>query len=581
MAATDLRERALAWIAGDPDETTAAELRALVDDPGEGAALELAERMAGPLAFGTAGLRGVLGAGESRMNTAVLLRTAAGLARYVLDTVPDAASRGVVVGFDGRRCSREFAAAAAAVLAAAGLPAHLFPDLTPTPLVPFAVGDLGAAAGIMITASHNPPEYNGFKVYWSNGAQITPPHDDGIAAAIARVGAARDVPRLEPSEALARGSLRPVAPALLERYLSAVAGLSLDRRGRAGLAIVYTAMHGVGDRFAREALSRYGFDRVWSVPEQQAPDGEFPTVRFPNPEEEGALDLAFALAREKHADLVLANDPDADRLAVAIPAPGGGGYRQLTGNEIGVLLGEYLLRKWTAGGDRRLVVTTVVSSPMLGEIARRAGVRYAEVLTGFKWIVTTGQAIAARDGARVLFGYEEALGYSVGTVTPDKDGISAAAIFAELTAVAASEGRSIDDELARLARAYGLWASRQVAVVKKGREGQAAIAAIMRSLRRAAPARIGDAAVVAIRDFLDPAGAPRGEGAALPRSDVVAFDLAGQARVVARPSGTEPKIKFYFDLCEPVGGEEPIALARERASARLDTLVAAFLELVG
>lgn len=579
MTRGNVTERALAWIAGDPDPATAAELRALVDDPGERAAAELAERMAGPLEFGTAGLRGVIGAGESRMNRAVILRTTAGLARYVLDTVADAAARGVVVGFDGRRFSREFAQEAAAVLAGAGLPAHLFPELGPTPLVPFAMLDLGAAAGIMITASHNPPEYNGFKVYWSSGAQITPPHDAGIAAAIERVGAARDVPRLDQAAARARGLLRPIGPELLERYLAAVAALSLDRSGREGFSIVYTAMHGVGDRFTREALARFGFERVEPVPAQQQPDGEFPTVRFPNPEEEGALDLALALARERRADLVLANDPDADRLAVAIPAPTPAGYRQLSGNEVGVLLGEYLLRRSVAGGDRRLVVTTVVSSPMLGEIARRNGVAYAEVLTGFKWIVTTGQALAARHGLRFLFGYEEALGYSVGTVTPDKDGVSAAALFAELAAVARAQGRSVDDELERLARAYGLWASRQVSIVRKGRDGQAAIAAMMEGLRRAAPARLGDATVVGVRDFLS--GVPQRDGTVYPRSNVIAFDLKGGARVVARPSGTEPKIKFYFDLNEPVADGEPLAAARGRAKTRLDALVAAFREIAG
>jgi phosphomannomutase len=335
----------------------------------------------------------------------------------------------------------------------------------------------------------------------------------------------------------------------------------------------------VGDRFARDALARFGFERVDSVPAQQQPDGEFPTVRFPNPEEEGALDLALALAREKRADLVLANDPDADRLAVAIPAPTSAGYRQLSGNEVGVLLGEYLLRTWTEGGDRRLVVTTVVSSPMLGEIARRQGVSYAEVLTGFKWIVTTGQRIAARDGLRFLFGYEEALGYTAGTVTPDKDGVSAAALFAELAAVAAAQGRTVEDELERLARTYGLWVSRQVAVVRKGREGQAAIAAMMEGLRRAAPARFGDAAVAGVRDFLS--GAPQPDGTVFPRSNVIAFDLEGGARVVARPSGTEPKIKFYFDLREPVADGEPMAAARDRARRRLDALAAAFMDVVG
>lgn len=578
MTKKDLRKRALAWIETDPDPRTAQELRALLDTDHE---QELAERMAGPLRFGTAGLRGIVGAGESRMNTAVILRTTAGLGNYLLSTGPNAASQGVVIGYDGRHGSREFAHAASYVLAGVGIKAHLFRDMTPTPLVAYAIGVLGAAAGVMVTASHNPKEYNGYKVYWSNGALIIPPHDHGIASAIETIGPAKEIPRLEETTARQRGLLMDVPDWLLDQYGDDVAALSLDDRGRAALTIVYTAMHGVGDTFAQNALKRYGFREVWSVPEQQKPDGDFPTVAFPNPEEAGALNLALALAKEKGAQLVLANDPDADRLAVAVPKSDGG-YRQLSGNEVGVLLGEYILRAGLNDDAQRIVVTTIVSSPMLGEIAGKLGVQYAEVLTGFKWIVTTAKALENEKGARFTFGYEEALGYTIGQVTPDKDGISAAAIFAELTAVAATEGRTIDDELERLSRSYGLHVSAQRSITKRGTQGAAEIAETMDRLRLSPPVNIGETPVTAVRDYLkaEQRTASGGSSESLPTANVISFQLEGDGRVVARPSGTEPKIKFYFDLRETVGDDEPFVEACFRAQGKLDDLVSAFLEIV-
>ncbi len=588
MNETDLLERALSWIANDPDPDTKAELQALVDRAGEGGDAgakglrEITERMAGPLRFGTAGLRGMLGAGEHRMNRAVIIRTTAGLARYIRSVNKDACSQGVVIGFDGRRLSKRFSRDAAAVLTGEGIKAYLFPELVPTPLTAFAINDLGAAAGIMITASHNPPEYNGYKVYWSNGALITPPHDSGIAVAIDTVEPATQVTRLDLDEARAFGLLQDVSKELIERYLKAVTALSVDGRGRELIRIVYTAMHGVGDWFTREALDRFGFKTVWSVPEQREPDGEFPTVQFPNPEEEGALDLSLSLAATKGANLVIANDPDADRLAVAVPSGCGSTFRQLTGNEIGVLIGEYLLRKVAPDDEQRLVVTTVVSSPLLGQIAKKFGVMYAEVLTGFKWIVTTAMGFEDREGARFIFGYEEALGYTVGDVTRDKDGVSGAAVFAELTAVAAAEGRSIEDELERLARSYGLFLSDQRSLVRKGPQGAAEIASMMDQLRKKPPRAIGGDGVIAVRDFQ--AGLEHRDGRSrpidLPKSNVMAFDLESGARVIARPSGTEPKLKFYFDLREEVSPREAFDTTQARARARLDALVSAFLDRI-
>jgi phosphomannomutase len=585
MADPALIQRARAWMQADPDPRTAAELALEIERNERGERGDLADRMAGPLEFGTAGLRGVLGAGESRMNLAVVRRTTAGLARYLLETTPGAGEMGVVVGYDGRTMSREFALEAALVLAACGVRAHLFTSLCATPLTAYGVLALGAAAGVMVTASHNPPEYNGYKVYWRDGAQITPPHDVGIASAIAQIGPARDVALLDERDARQRGLLVDIPTSLEPAYLDAVAALSSDRRGRDLIRIAYTPLHGTGDRYTRAALARAGFEHVWSVPAQREPDGCFPTVSFPNPEEKGALDLSYALAAEVGANLVLANDPDADRLAVAVPAGSspGGGFRQLSGNELGVLLGEYVLRTTAALGEARLVVTTIVSSPMLGHIARTLGVRYAETLTGFKWIASTAMRMEQEQGARFVFGYEEALGYTVGTVVRDKDGISAAAVFAELAAAAAAEGRTVLDELERVARAYGLYASGQRSVWRKGVEGAQEIAAMMERLRDALPTRIGDHAVVAVRDVERGVETRGGEASrlALPRSNVLIFDLEGGARVVARPSGTEPKIKYYFDLREEVAPGEPFAAAKERADARLGRLIDAFVAVAG
>jgi phosphomannomutase len=589
MNGDDLRRRASRWIHGDPDPTTAAELQALVDGDDEASLRELAERMAGPLTFGTAGLRGIIGAGEHRMNRAVVRRTTAGLAQYVVDSTPDARERGVVVGYDGRRFSDVFARDTACVLAGVGVRAHLFRELGPTPLLAFAVRRLGAAAGIMVTASHNPPRYNGYKVYWDNGAQIVPPHDAGISAAIDRVGEARSVTCMDLEDAVSRDLVRWVPDEVATEYMDGVAALSRDRRGRDRVRIVYTPMHGVGDPYARAALSRFGFGDVRTVPEQQEPDPEFSTVSFPNPEEPGALDLALALARERSADLVIANDPDADRLAVAVRASGRpGGYRQLTGNEVGVLLGEYLVRTREPGRGPGLLVTTIASSPMLGEIARREGLLFRETLTGFKWIFTAALAGILEHGADFVFGYEEALGYAVSDLVRDKDGISAAAIFAELTAAAAAEGRTVEDELERLARRYGLFASRQVSLVRTGMQGAQEIATMMDTIRGRPPDTIGDgdgggARVLVVRDLLAGARVEAGQRTQidLPRSNVLILDLEGGARVVMRPSGTEPKLKIYFDVREDVRQGDDFGDCQRRAESRLDLLSEAFLRLIG
>lgn len=559
MTQEELEQKAREWLDDDIDEQSRVELRGLIE---RGAHDELRERFRGPLEFGTAGLRGTLGAGETRMNRAVVIRTTAGLARFLLNTIPDAKARGVVLGRDARRGSAEFLADAAAVLAGHGIRAHVFDGIVPTPLVSYAVRVLGAAAGVMITASHNPPEYNGYKVYAANSAQIVPPIDTGIAAEIAKVTSTRAVPRVE-------GKGEPIAESLIDTYFDEIVRASRRSAGRDLVKIVYTPMHGVGDKFAHEAFRRMGL-RAISVPEQQQPDGAFPTVRFPNPEEPGALDLALALAKRESADVLIANDPDADRLAIASP-DGSGGFVALNGNELGVLLGHYLLADDPHPARDRLAITTIVSSPLLGMICKALGVRYAETLTGFKWITNRAMEIEKETGARFVFGYEEALGYSVDSLVRDKDGISAAARIGELVGALKARGETILGRLEKIYREFGLVVSRQHNVTKKGSEGAAAIKREMSAMRNAPPQTIGDERVVRVHDYL-----PGGE---LPSSDVLTFHLEGGSRVTMRPSGTEPKIKYYIDVVETLSADEPFETGKARALARLDALIAAFVTL--
>jgi phosphomannomutase len=576
----ELQTRALKWAEEDPDPATRAEIGALLASP-DPSKTDLADRFAGALEFGTAGLRGVIGAGPNRMNRAVVLKTTWGLAKYLRETTPDATTRGVCIGYDGRRMSRELAEDTACVLAAAGIPAKLFADVVPTPLLAFAVAHLSCAAGVMVTASHNPPEYNGYKAYWGNGAQIVPPTDVGIANAIAGAPPAKDVPRLALADAQKKGIVTILGDELSAIYLAEVRKLHVREGGDRSISIVYTPMHGVGDVLARRAFDQAGFANVVSVPEQQKPDGAFPTVEFPNPEEKGAMDLAFALARSRNADLVVANDPDADRLAIALPFEGSPSkYLQLTGNQVGVLLGHYVLTEGAVPAKDALVIASIVSSPMLGVIADKLGAHYDETLTGFKWIANRAIDLKKEKGWRFVFGFEEALGYTVGELVRDKDGISAAAVFAELTAVLRSRGTSVLARLESLYREYGLFVSSQVNLTRKGAEGMAELKAIMEKLRSAPPKKIGDHDVVAVRDYQRQVRVAKDKSETaltLPKSNVLTFELATGSRVIARPSGTEPKAKFYFDVREEMSASDTLAGAEKRAAETMKKLADAFV----
>ncbi|MFI5945653.1 phospho-sugar mutase [Streptomyces uncialis] len=547
MQDDELITRARAWLAEDPDPGTRDELARLLErlHPGTAdkeAAAELADRFAGTLQFGTAGLRGELGAGPMRMNRVVVVRAAAGLAAYLKDE--GHAGGLVVIGYDARHMSARFAQDTAAVLTGAGLRAALLPRPLPTPVLAFAIRHLGAVAGVEVTASHNPPRDNGYKVYLGDGSQIVPPADSGIAERIAAVGALADVPRPD-------GGWDTLGEEVTEAYLArtdAVLSTGSPRTART----VYTAMHGVGKDVLLAAFARAGFPAPVLVTEQAEPDPDFPTVAFPNPEEPGAMDLAFATARAARPDLIVANDPDADRCAVAVPVVDAvdpdGGWRMLRGDEVGALLAAHLVRRGVSG----TFAESIVSSSLLGRIAAKAGLGYEETLTGFKWI-------ARVDGLR--YGYEEALGYCVDPEgVRDKDGITAALLITELASELKEEGRTLLDLLDDLAVEHGLHATDQLSVRV---EDLSVIADAMRALRERPPAALAGRPVTRAEDLTLGSGE-------LPPTDGLRYFLDG-ARVIVRPSGTEPKLKCYLEAVVPVGAREELPRARTEA---LDLLAA-------
>lgn len=571
----DVLERARAWIAGDPDEATRAELSDLV---AAGDLDAVRQRVGGALEFGTAGLRGLVGAGPLRMNRAVVIRTTAGLAEHL--AAHGLAGRPVVVGFDARPDSETFATDVIGVLAAAGMPIAAFPEPAPTPLVAFAVRRLDAAAGVVITASHNPPAYNGYKVYAANGAQIIPPADAEIAAAIDAVGPANEVARAP--EPWSASSVTALGEELVAAYIAALdrarpaAGTDGAREGgptapasdgdpQAGAptpaarpptdagpppGFAYTPLHGVGWKLVRRVLAHAGHEQVVVAPEQAEPDGRFPTVAFPNPEEPGALDLAIAAAEQHDLDVVLANDPDVDRLAVAV-RDADESWRLLTGNQIGVLLGAYLLERATVERTP-LVVSSIVSSPMLADVAAEHRAHHEVTLTGFKWICNAALALERDRDLDFVFGYEEALGYTVGTAVYDKDGIGAAVTFADLVRDLRGSGRTVGDRLGELYGAHGLWVSVQRNVTLAGAEGQDRIDAAMAQLEGTTPRTLAGRAVGEVTDYRSGADdRPWWLGA----TPLVSLAVEG-GRVLVRPSGTEPKLKVYADLRTELAGDD-------------------------
>ncbi|MGW0486852.1 phospho-sugar mutase [Streptomyces olivaceus] len=532
----DLLARARAWLAEDPDPDTRAELAELINAEDHA---ELTARFAGTLQFGTAGLRGELGAGPMRMNRSVVVRAAAGLAAYLKKQGHTDGL--VVVGYDARHKSADFARDTAAVMTGAGLRAAVLPRPLPTPVLAFAIRHLGAVAGVEVTASHNPPRDNGYKVYLGDGSQIVPPADAEIAAEIDAVRSLHDVPRPETG-------WQTLTDDVLDAYLvrtDAVLAPDSPRTART----VYTALHGVGKDTLLAAFARAGFPQPVLVTEQADPDPEFPTVAFPNPEEPGAMDLAFAQARETNPDLIIANDPDADRLAVAVPD--GTDWRMLRGDEVGALLAAHLVTR--GRGAHGTFAESIVSSSLLGRIAAKAGLPHAETLTGFKWIARVED---------IRYGYEEALGYCVDPEgVRDKDGITAALLITELASTLKEAGRTLLDLLDDLAVEHGLHATDQLSVRV---EDLSLIAAAMHRLREQPPTGLAGLPVTNAEDLT------RGTDT-LPPTDGLRYTLDG-ARVVVRPSGTEPKLKCYLEVVVPVSDHAALPAARTKATDLLTAL---------
>ncbi len=527
----DLIARAEAWLAEDPDADTRAELADLIEAKDHA---ELTARFSGTLQFGTAGLRGELGAGPMRMNRAVVIRAAAGLAAYLKKQGQEGGL--VVIGYDARHKSHDFAQDPAAVMTGAGLRAAVLPRPLPPPVLAYAIRHLGAVAGVEVTASHNPPRDNGYKVYLGDGSQIVPPADAEIAAEIAAVGSLTDVPR--PTE-----GWETLDDSVLDAYLARTDAVLAEGSPRTART-VYTAMHGVGKDVLLAAFERAGFPAPALVAEQADPDPEFPTVAFPNPEEPGAMDIAFAKARETDPDLVIANDPDADRCAVAVKD--GGEWRMLRGDEVGALLAAHLVRRGATG----TFAESIVSSSLLGRIAEAAKLPYEETLTGFKWI-------ARVEGLR--YGYEEALGYCVDPDgVRDKDGITAALLITELASELKEQGRTLLDLLDDLAVEHGLHATDQLSVRV---EDLSVIADAMRRLREQPPTELAGLAITRAEDLTK--GTDK-----LPPTDGLRYTLDG-ARVNVRPSGTEPKLKCYLEVVVPVADPGALPAARAKATELL------------
>jgi phosphomannomutase len=533
MSRDSSRDIAEKWLLAEPDEDIRHELLALIKGSAEdGSTEKLDQRFADRLMFGTAGLRAEVGAGPLRMNRLVVRQAAAGLVDYLLRSVEGSAEAGILIGFDARRKSDVFALDTARVAAARGMRAMLLPQVIPTPVLAWNITRLGVAAGVMVTASHNPPQDNGYKVYLGSGAQIVPPHDTLISDAIESFDPT--LIELAPEDS---PLIQVLGVECVEGYVNWLPSVRLCR-DLPSVKVAYTAMHGVGGETALKAFSAVGFDVPTVVETQQRPDGSFPTVAFPNPEEPGAMDLVIDLARQSGATIALANDPDADRLGVAIPVTGNpsGEWRLLRGDEIGWLLGDHVLRH--TQGDDRLVVTTLVSSSLLGKMAHKNGVAFEETFTGFKWIA---DAAMRRSDKRLVFAYEQALGYLVADRPLDKDGISAALLMTEVAALAQRDGLTLQDRLDQIASEYGQHVTSELSIKMSPSEG----AAVVQQLRANPPQTIGGRNVAGIEDF--------------PEANLLRVwldEVGGRGvRLQIRPSGTEPKVKLYGEAVDMAESE--------------------------
>ncbi|MCF7485146.1 phospho-sugar mutase [Vibrio sp. A2-1] len=562
---------AMNWLARDPDPRTREELQHLID---EGMHDELEDRFSQRLEFGTAGLRGKVGCGPNRMNRLVIQETATGLGHYLIEHVANATIRGVVIGYDGRLDSKQFAIDTASVLTALGIKVYLTSDVAATPIVAFGIEHFNAAAAVVVTASHNPPEYNGFKVYWENGAQIIPPHDAGIAGEI-DVASTKPIPLMSLSDAETQGKLVWLTEGYYQTYRAAInqSPYVNNTLESANTTITYTAMHGVGAKMAEDLLHDAGFHKVFSVAEQREPDGNFPTVNFPNPEEKGAMDLVINLAKSVDADIACANDPDADRFAVAVRTDDtartdDASYKMLTGDQVGVLFAHYLLSK--PHTKNQLVGNSIVSSTLLEKVAQSHGATYFQTLTGFKWLANIGMQLEDEQN-EFLFAYEEALGYTIGTQVRDKDGLSAIVVFAQLVEELKSQGRTVWDLLAQISFEHGVHTNAQRSIALDPDSPS-----IGSKLRTAQPKAINGVAISVIEDLQSSLRFVIGgntEAINLPSSDVLIYHLEDGTRIIVRPSGTEPKVKVYYETVTKFEGTETYEDTRLRGEEDMNKLI--------
>ena len=556
------------------DEATKSELKAL-----EGNDKEIEERFYRELEFGTGGLRGILGAGTNRMNVYTVRKASQGLANFIKKEGGE--QKGVAIAYDSRRMSPEFADEAALCLAANGIKAYVFESLRPTPELSFALRELGCIAGIVVTASHNPPEYNGYKVYWEDGAQITAPKDKDIIAEVGKVKDYNEVKTMDKEEAKKAGLYETIGQAIDDKYIAAlkkqVVNPDVIKEIGKDLKIVYTPLHGTGNLPARRVLKELGFENVYVVPEQELPDGNFPTVGYPNPEDPKAFALALALAKEKDADIVLATDPDADRLGVYAKDSKTGEYMSFTGNMSGMLICEYLLSQKKEKGilsKNGAVIKTIVTTNMCDEVAKAYDMKLIEVLTGFKFIGEQIKLFEQQNTYQYEFGFEESYGCLVGTHARDKDAIVAVMCLCEAAAFYKKQGLTLWDQMIRIFDKYGYFREGLESVTLKGMEGVAKIQEMLENLRANLPKQLGRYKVLSIRDYDKDTITDMATGevkpTGLPKSNVLYFDLEDSAWFCARPSGTEPKIKFYMG----VKGN-----SFENANELLESLRGAVLEL--
>ena len=554
------------------DEATKAELRAI-----EGDENEIKERFYMDLEFGTAGLRGIIGAGINRMNIYVVRRATQGLANYIIKQ--GAANKGVAIAYDSRHMSPEFAMEAAMTLAANGIKAYKFESLRPTPELSFAVRELGCVAGINITASHNPPEYNGYKVYWEDGAQFTPPHDKGVTEEVLAIEDLSTVKTTDEASATAAGLYQVIGQEIDDKYIAQVKAQVVNQKAidemQDQISIVYTPLHGTGNIPARRVMKELGFTHVYVVPEQELPDGGFPTVSYPNPEAAEAFELGLKLAKEKDADIVLATDPDADRLGVYCKDTKTGEYVTFTGNMSAMLIGEYILSQKSANGtlpENPAFVESIVSTDMGKAIAAAYGVKHIEVLTGFKYIGEQMLKFEKTGCNNYVFGMEESYGCLPGTYARDKDAPAAVCMLCEVAAFYKSQGKTLWDGMIDMYEKYGYYREGISTMTLKGIDGAAQINEIMTKARAAEPKKFGDYQVLAIRDYKNDTRKDMTTGkvepTGLPSSNVLYYELNDNAWCCVRPSGTEPKIKFYF-------GVKGVSL--EDSQAKLDALSAEVL----